>query len=322
MSHSVSMTVALNTSHEVKICDSIENEIKAFSEEYKKFFAKEILDILESIKELKKFAASINDVIGDSDTINKTKMFLEYQKLQDSITKKIQNIKSINIANYAEKVEGAEKDKIDVIVAKNGVLAMMAIQKLEDDNIQLNSNNLEETISKIRNKDVEETLLKSETKKIENAIYDYEMEEALEDHLLKVIDNVKSPQEIADVYALVGHMQLEKSRVNQLHEDVTKILKTIGFEGQKSSSKITSEGEIIKVVSYKNSLNKEFNVQYKATGIDYKLGNYEQHLCESDSEKFMDILTEQFKVSEVRIKRNISNARPVLREMKLKERKI
>ena len=322
MSHSISMTVALNTSHEIKVCDSIENEINLFSSEYKDLFSKEILDIQDNIKKLKEFASSINNVIGDSDSIAQTKTFFEYQKLQDSITKKIKNIKSINIGTYVERVQGIQKDEIDKIVTKNGILAILAMQSLETKAIELNSINLENAISEIRNKSLEESQLNIEVKSLENNIYDQEVNEALEEHLLDLIDEVKSAQEIADIYALIGHMQLEEKRINEMFIDVTKILKTIGFEYQKEVVNVNSEGTIIKTVSYRNSLNKEFKVKYRATGIDYKMGNYEKHLCESDSEKFMDIFTKQFRVSDIRIKRNISNARPVLKEMKMKERKI
>ena len=59
---------------------------------------------------------------------------------------------------------------------------------------------------------------------------------------------------------------------------------------------------------------------FTSKGIDYKMGNYDKHLCESDSENFMEILEKDFQISNVRIIRNQSNDRPMLKQMKQKER--
>ena len=61
---------------------------------------------------------------------------------------------------------------------------------------------------------------------------------------------------------------------------------------------------------------------FKSIGIDYQMGNYDKHLCESDSEKFRDMLTKDFKVSEIRIIRNQTNARPNSMQMKTNTRSI
>ncbi|MCK5867533.1 MAG: hypothetical protein KAG14_03970 [Mycoplasmataceae bacterium] len=315
MSHSIKMSIALNTDHEVKVCNDISKEINSFPKEYLNTFGEEISKVKNSISELKKFAEDTKNIFGDSDI-----GFMEYQLKLDSIMKRIKNIKSINLSNYITSVNGKEVKKINEVVAKNGVMATLAIQKLSEEGIDLNLSSLNKMIDSMRTDTAKTKDMIEENKRVENFIFDNDFSEELEEHFLALVEKSNSPQLLMDLYAMMGSMEIEEKRVSELYKDVSNILGSIGFSEQKSGNSIDGSGEVNKTTVYKNNLNKEFKMTFTARGIDYKMGNYDKHLCESDSENFMEILKKDFAVSNVRIMRNQSNSRPMLKVMKQTER--
>ena len=317
MSHSIEMSIALNTAHEVKVCEDVLKELKNFPQEYKDVFGQKIVQIESSVSELLKFAESMDGLYGDSDN-----GIVKYQLKLDSIKKQINNIKSINLSKYISVMENKDSSAINEIVTQNGIMATIAIQQLEEKAIDLNVESLNKEIDEIRTKKDGLKSLAEENKRIEDYIFDNDFPPMIEEHLLELVNGSSSPQLLMDLYALMGYMDTDRIRVNELYKDVTKIFKTIGFIENNSEDNISNKSEFSKTVSFKNKLNKEFKMTFTSKGIDYKMGNYDKHLCESDSENFMEILKKDFTVSNVRIIRNQSNSRPMLKQMKNKEKEL
>ena len=317
MSHSIEMSVALNTAHEVKVCNDVLENINNFPKEYEAVFGNEINKIKGSISELKKFAEDTKGVFGDADN-----GFVKYQLKLDSIKKKINNIKSINLSRYISIVDKNDANEFNEIVAKNGIMATLAIQEINDRSIELNPSTLNDMIDEIRTKNSDILNLKEENKRIEDYIFDNEFDSETEEHLLSLVESSDSPQLLMDLYALMGYMSTDKIRVNELYTDVSAILTSIGFNEVSMRKDMSEKSELSKTVLYRNKLNKEFKMTFTSKGIDYKMGNYDKHLCESDSENFMEILKKDFEVSNIRIVRNQSNDRPMLKQMKQNERKL
>ena len=161
MSHSVEMSVALNTAHEVKVCNDALNEINAFPKEYTDIFGEKIKQIKTSAEELIEFAKSIDGVYGDSDD-----GFIKYQLKLDSMKKQINNIKSINLSKYISVVNNKDKTSINNIVAQNGIMATIAIQQLVELGMELTPDSLNKTIDEIRNKKEGLKSLMDENKRI------------------------------------------------------------------------------------------------------------------------------------------------------------
>lgn len=317
MSHSIKMTIALNSDHELKVCEDVQKTINQFPDEYKNIFGKQINSIGESIVELKEFAAGIDNLFVNVDSVGAQNSLLDYQRKLDGIVKRVNNIKSINLSEYITKVSSDKLEALEEIISNNGVMATLAIQQLDDEGIQLSKESVMERIDVIRNSDISSEELKVEIKKVEDFIFNSGFDESVEDHLLEVCEKTSSPQVLSDLYALVGAMDIEKNRIDQMHIQVTNIFKEMKFDEVDSDNAINNDGELKKTVTYRNSLKKEFKMTYRASGIDYQMGNYDKHLCESDSDIFMETLRKDFKVSDVRIVRNVSNERPMLRQMKI-----
>ncbi|MCK5867018.1 MAG: hypothetical protein KAG14_01335 [Mycoplasmataceae bacterium] len=317
MSHSVEMSVALNTEQQVKVCNDVLTKMNSFSEEYVEVFGKQINEIKASIKELKEFASNAEGIFGDSDN-----GFVKYQLELDAIKKKINNIKSINLSKYLSIKDDANNADIKDIVVKNGIMATLAIQKIQEQSINLNATSLTKMIDEIRTQKDNTEALKEESSRIQNFIFDGGFDEMTEEYLLGLISTSQSPQLLMDLYALMGYMETDKIRVSELYTDVSNILKTIDFSEVSSIEKINENGEFSKTTIYRNKSNKEFKMRFTSKGIDYKMGNYDKHLCESDSEEFMEILKKDFSISNIRIVRNQSNDRPMLKQIKSNERKI
>ena len=314
MSHSVKLSIALNASTEIKVCEKIKKDIEELSKEYKTVFSNEIKELKDSLKEMTIFVESIKGESVETDN------FLSYQMKMDSIKKRISNISSINIKNYIEKVESKDGIKINKIILDNGILATLAIQNIEENNESITSENLQYEINKIR---VEKNLsnsFKEEISRAEKFIYESNLEIQEEDYLLGILDKSTSPQLLGDLYSIVGSMEIERKRISELDKIITTILVDMKFKVKKEETIVTSEGEIKRIKIFVNKLNKEFAMNIKDSGVDFKLGNYDKHLCESDSENFRNILKQQITVTDERITRNHSNDMPMIMAKKSRER--
>ena len=203
MSHSVKLVIALNTEIELAICNEVEDKLNTFPKSYNEYFASEFKDIKLSIQELKSYINEIKDISFDSD-LGRDFVY-NYQRKLDSITKKIQNIKSINISEYIKKYDIKQNSEINKIIADNGIMATLAIQEIRAEHVEVTSKSLLNKINYMRNKSYEDEKLKTELKELETFIFDQEYDESIEDYFLSLLNNSNSPQLIMDLHSLISY---------------------------------------------------------------------------------------------------------------------
>lgn len=320
MSHQIKMTIALNTQNEIEACKIAENKLNNLPKEYLEVFDREIEELRVSVSELSEFANNISGMTIDSDSANSNNTeFMNYQRKLDALMKRVENIRSINLSNYIKNVEEKEKSNVNKILVENGILGMLALQNITKKNLSVTPEELEKEIDEIRNSESDTSEFNEQIEGLQVKIFDGEFSDVIENHLLETLALTNTPQLAMDFDALLSNFSIEILRTHMVFKDVKDILHDLGFKEIQSNEEFTSEGEYKKNATFRNHLNKEFVMSFKPSGVDFQMGNYDGHLCESDSESFRAKLQEAYNIS-IRIVRNQSNARPMLKQAKLKER--
>lgn len=84
---------------------------------------------------------------------------------------------------------------------------------------------------------------------------------------------------------------------------------------------MNDEQDLVSQLKFTNKQNNTVKIFFYSNGkIKYKLGNYVGHACENTSEKlFEDLKKNQYIIRDKRIKRDIDDAKPLSKAMKVME---
>ncbi|ALD66579.1 hypothetical protein [Spiroplasma cantharicola] len=341
MSHNASITFDICNKDELLALTQVEKEIKelenfSIKNNFSDIFNEEIKNIYSQLEESKSLIEQIggsHTISGDYDIINatKNKQIEKYYLQLDNIIKKIQNIKyTLNLEGELIRTINFEKNKIGELISQNGFIANQALKNLFSNNLEVNFNSINQEIENIRFKESNDKTIKIYKDKLKDELNNLNIAKEFKTKLYSDLSKLETNIEVMDFSALMKSIETNILKTNMLVKDVEDELKKINFKTfskkyiilNSSTPEVGDQFVIsLKVVNNKNN---NIIVNFGLNGtMEYKMGNYADHLCDADAEKFIKGLQskQRFIVSQ-KITRTSTTTRPIqrVRKMKVKEK--
>lgn len=316
MSHSVQVSVALESSAEYKALEALHKEISSCADVYKEYLSEELGDMEESIKKAFEFVQSTEFKTARDGEL------LEYQRNLSSLAKRVANIKSsFSYGDAYSKMAERKDQSINKIITENGLMAIMAIEDLENEGKNISSDELLNKIEENRAIEIDKNVLSKLKKQIQMQLIDMELPDEIKFEFVQMFHGSLTRQEIVDLFALIENKVVEFRNIEEISKTIIKGLETLDFKYTNSEYFMTEKGEIeIKLNLFKDKT-KDFSLTINTSRrMSWQFGDYEEHMCDADGEKFREEILPSLglKLSSAVITRNKSRSRPLRQARALK----
>lgn len=333
MSHSVTVEVNFNNEAVIQQLCKQKKELQEFVEKNKSVrdsFASEIARIISSIDEeiefietnLGKISAS-----GEGSAHATQNARLQHEMRIDSILKRVAMLKSsLNFTDEFVNLLVDSSAELQKKIVSGGWVAFAAVEALKKNGINLTIENLEQKMLELHD-DASLYDQIHQAKQVNVAhIKNSNFPEKFKVALIAQNNSYNTLSELTDLSALTETLVNSWDERKEIIEKSLRILQNIGFgvlkDGIKYEVLETHTGSEFRVhILVKNKTNNTIQISFELNGkVKYKMGNYEKHFCEKDSYQFLAQLKKEMRVENEHIIRDISNARPILKEMRIKEK--
>ncbi len=339
MSHNASITFDICNKDELLALSQVKKEIAdlekfAQKNNFTNIFSEEIENIYTQLNEsnlrIEKIGGS-HTISSDFYLINqeKNRQIEAYYLELDNIIKKVQNIKyTLNLENELVNFINLEKNKIAELISQNGFIANQAIKNLFANNSEITYNTVNKEIEKIRFREFDQANAKLYKESLKKELNNLSIEKEFKIKLYSDLEKIETNIEIMDFSALIKSIESNFFKTTLLIKDVEEELKKIGFKTLiKKYTVLKSSNDDVAdqfVISLKTINNKNNNIiiNFGLNGtMDYKMGNYVDHLCDADAEKFIiGLQNKQRFIATQKITRTSTTSRPIQRAKKMKVR--
>lgn len=329
MSHSIKMQIELSSEKEVESLIAMNNDLEEFVHKnhfVSATFKKEIDQIKEEIEKQIQYLSIPKIETISTTTENamqeKEKAYFRHQKSVDGIIKRMENLKaSLNYTEEFLKLINDDEHKIQNIVVSNGWMAFSAIDNLNSKNVRITPENLKEEIEIIRLDQTLDNLIANAKAKNYILVENAPLPIAFKKHLFAMNSSYTTLNELTDFVAYLGTLSKKYMERKTIIEATISKIQKMGFKAVNIEYDFYSKLGMIgfaAILHVKNEVNKTIDFIFDMDGsLEYKMGNYEKHFCEADSEKLMIFLRGMFNVKNEQITRNVSNAAPILKAAKI-----
>jgi len=320
MSHSIVVTVAVDFRSEINQLNNMKDELKECAGIYKVHFANELSALDSEIDKSINYIKSLEGMVVEQETL------VGYQKDVSSLLKKLSNIKSgINYGEVYENLAIKDNEEINKIIIEYGVMAMFAIEDLKNSGEAINADTILKNIELNRQKEIESRQLDELLNSVKKRLILSDFPNEVKSEIVKLFNRSNTRQEVQDIHAYIETKIYEFRAMNELKETLKKALSNIGFEYKDISYTVNEEGEIVAHMRMFKDRTKDFVVHLKTNRqLDWQFGDYENHLCDADGDKFIEQIKELgVKMTSYNVTRNVSRSAPIrkAKELKYKEMK-
>ncbi|MGZ9762656.1 hypothetical protein ACXYRQ_04245 [Mycoplasma sp. 394] len=325
MSHAAVITHSICIDAEKQELNKINDEVtELYNNASSELFQEQCKEILESV------AASLNTLESFSETRQiyenqVTARETEFQYQKHRIFKQLENLK-LNL-NYIDDIFAQikqDESEINRLILKEGYIANIAIEELKETGTVITTNALQAKISQIRNKEITKQTLDKTKRHIENLIEESTLDIKIKFKLLDELDTKTSPQEISDLLAVIQELNYRNNLTQRKINTYKEALKENGYHLKGTPDVITitdDKGELrvsfAYVLNFKNNKDNRFKIIFNLdNSVQYDIGDYEKHMCVTLSEKIQQAVSKKgYLYKDIKILRNISNAKPLLKAM-------
>lgn len=325
MSHTVTIFLG-NVKKEIKVScnENIESLKKAISQDYDEKFKNQLIKKMNELENIKKKLLEIPDNIVENDSILSKENNLNIKMEIDHLTKTVSNISSsLSNAEYFFKKYGTKINIVDV-VSKYGSIGIQAMNIIEEKKLETTKETLLNIIDEIRNNITSENIKKEYVENINKFIDSQNFEnDGIRYELKSIVREYDTPQEMNDAYAYVKAKKVEIENIFDLKNSIFNEIKKLNFiVDENYKANIDDRGLMCLTYKMRNQFGNTIEIMFRGDGsFSYKLGNYVGHACEKTTDKLLNYLESSgFKIAHKTITRNIDNAKPLYKEMKLKFR--
>lgn len=319
MSHSISITIR-DIESKIEILNKLENELKESELSSKNSHIETIKRInydhyFTKIQELK---TSLANSVGNYETDEE--LYLEVLRRISTLDKEVNNIRLLYLSEREDKLldfmsDDVGNNQILELVIEYGYLATESIKYLEKNNIAVTASKLNETIATLRQQESDKVSRQELKEKCTKRIFDSKLPDSIKYNLLNIMREYKTNQELSDYWSYLQSIESDAIELNRLVRLFKEILEKEGFSIVPGSYEygLSNHLSFFTTFKLKHPTNGLINIFINSNGqIQYKIGDYENHVCESTTSKLInDLKLMGCKVHVDSVKRNIDNNRPL-----------
>ena len=315
MSHIATLNL-IDVKSYVDNCDSLLNQILREKENINRLNIKidtdSLINNINSLKEI--FLNQVGKVIDqkllsnlsrlEKETININLMF------HNTLMNEINQLLDKNEINYDEKIKSY------------GTMFFDVIEYMKNNNLPMTSQQFDIALNKVRDQNIETNRRNEFITNCFKYIDSLKIPSIMKSKIKMDVREIKTAQEMSDVFPLIQSKILEFERLNKTTKDLNNQLKELGFflpANSKIEYSVDDYSNYVIKYSLKNSNNNIIQLIINSEGnVKYKLGNYVGHMCNKTSEKFIEGLKKQgYYVHVISVKRDIDNNKPLAFEQEI-----
>ncbi|MDE6472939.1 MAG: hypothetical protein K2K73_00795, partial [Ureaplasma sp.] len=215
-----------------------------------------------------------------------------------------------NEINYDEKIKSY------------GTMFFDVIEYMKNNNLPMTSQQFDIALNKVRDQNIETNRRNEFITNCFKYIDSLKIPSIMKSKIKMDVREIKTVQEMSDVFPLIQSKILEFERLNKTTKDLNNQLNELGFflpANSKIEYSVDDYSNYVIKYSLKNSNNNIIQLIINSEGnVKYKLGNYAGHMCNKTSEKFIEGLKKQgYYVHVISVKRDIDNNKPLAFEQEI-----
>lgn len=275
MSHTVTLNY-INKNYALENAKQILNKINDLITKFKNYFGLQYL--------LKQQAKQVQEIVdGFHDTLDED--YYHVERKLSHLDNMFNSLKTS--ANLV--IKALEQETIDVqgLLEQHGNLAFVAFAKLVENKQTITQEQVEKMIIQIADKPIGQT----EIKVAKQIINDGKVDDVVKNYWLNQISKM-TYKTYADLSVTISDQERQKQEMEQAFAHFKAIYENIGFKTKGELKKHLDKKEnLLYEIDLVNHVNNLVTIKINhLRQIEYKLGNYQGHLCEEAANKFLDMI--------------------------------